>query len=156
MTSNEADFPAKQSKAKQDTRLSHPHAHDRRTECSEATTHPRTTSSRRVKSLSSSRFDTLFKTGRRASGESLRIMALPGQGLLGVAASKALGCHAWRKRQKRRIKAVWPSLLPSKKLDWICLARPSIYSKTHEELVEEMLRLKNEIEDFAKEEGWLE
>ena len=83
-------------------------------------------------------------------------MALPGQGLFGVAASKALGCHAWRKRQKRRIKAIWPSLQSSEKLDWICLARPSIVTKSHEELAEEMLRLKNEIEDFAKEEGWLE
>lgn len=83
-------------------------------------------------------------------------MALPGQGLLGVAASKALGCHARRKRQKRRIKAIWPSLEPSQHLDWICLARPSIYSKTHEQLLEEMVRLKAEIEDFAKQEGWIE
>lgn len=83
-------------------------------------------------------------------------MALPGQGLFGVAASKALGCHARRKRQKRRIIAAWPSLLPSAKLDWICLARPSIYGKSHEELVAEMLRLKNEIEEFAEKEGWLE
>ncbi len=155
MTSNEADFPAKQSKAKQDTRLSHPHAHDRRTERSEATTHPRTTSSRRVKSLSSSRFDAIFKSGFRASSESLRIMALPGQGLFGVTASKAIGCHARRKRHKRRIKAVWPALQPSPFLDCICLARPSILTKSHEELVEEMTRLKNEVEEFAKNEGWL-
>lgn len=79
-------------------------------------------------------------------------MALKGQGLFGVAASKAIGCHARRNRQKRRIKAAWQTLNQSCELDWICVAKPSIVDAPFDEIVAELRILAVELEAKSAEE----
>lgn len=78
-------------------------------------------------------------------------MALKGQGLFGVATSKAIGCHARRNRQKRRIKAAWQEIGASRQLDWICVVKPSIVEASFEEIVAELKGLASQLEVLADE-----
>ena len=44
---------------------------------------------------------------------------MPGTGLFGIATAKAIGCHAWRNRQKRRIRAASQSLTGRENFDLV-------------------------------------
>lgn len=76
-------------------------------------------------------------------------MALEGQGLFGVATSKAIGCHARRNRQKRRIKAAWQEIVASPQLDWICVVKPSIVEAPFAEIVDELRGLAAQLDVLA-------
>lgn len=76
-------------------------------------------------------------------------MALEGQGLFGIATSKAIGCHARRNRQKRRVRAAWQMVKASAEKDWICVVKPSIEEASFEEIVAELRRLAAQMEVLA-------
>ncbi|MBL8087276.1 MAG: ribonuclease P protein component [Chthonomonas sp.] len=48
----------------------------------------------------------VFREGKRERSPSFRLMSLPGSGLVGIATSKSIGCHARRNRIKRRAREV--------------------------------------------------
>jgi ribonuclease P protein component len=70
----------------------------------------------------------------------LRTSALPGDGKIGFATPKKLGCHARRNRQRRRLQAAIREIDRSKypPLDLIVIASSGIGSVGMRELVEEL------------------
>jgi len=56
--------------------------------------------------LKKPRFQILFDKGQRQDSTNLRILSYPGNGGLGIATSKKIGCHARRNHCKRKIVAI--------------------------------------------------
>lgn len=50
------------------------------------------------------RFEEIFRDGKRVSGVYCRISAIPGKGLIGWATSKKIGCTPRRNKVKRRFR----------------------------------------------------
>lgn len=139
--SDEANFSTEQPKAPQDARIPHPHAHDRRAQRTEASPPPRPRAPRRIKKgLSKERFEAIFAEGRRASGRLLTVRTLPGEGRLGIATAKKIGCHARRNRARCRVREAIRSLeiASSLNLDWIVTVSPSGANAGMEELKAEV------------------
>lgn len=77
----------------------------------------------------------------------MTIAALQGTGLVGVATSKTIGCHARRNRQKRRIVAVlqetagiWDGL------DLVVTVKPATEQATPQEIEDELKNLVTEMQ----------
>ncbi|MBS1713374.1 MAG: ribonuclease P protein component [Armatimonadetes bacterium] len=88
------------------------------------------------------RFDELFSQGQRAVGRLFRVCSLPGEGLVGFATARAIGCHARRNRAKRRARAAFNALPPlSVRADMAVLVREEAAKAEWNELVEELGRL---------------
>ncbi|MBN9502217.1 MAG: ribonuclease P protein component [Armatimonadetes bacterium] len=58
------------------------------------------------KGLSKPRFEAVFQGGKRVSTRHFRLSATFGEGRVGIATSKKIGCHARRNWVKRRIRAI--------------------------------------------------
>lgn len=130
----------------QNTRFSHPNANDGRPQCSKAPPNEGATAIGRLKGPNRQRFEEIFATGSRASGERLRVYALPGSGLLGIATARAIGEKPQRNRQRRRIRESIRLLdLCTNSWDIIIFAKPSITHATFEEIQEEARRHINDL-----------
>jgi ribonuclease P protein component len=102
--SHEANLSAEQPQTRHDARIPRADAHDRRTERPEAPPRQGPPQDRRLRGPSKPRFETIFTEGRRASGTLARVIALPGQGFLGISTSKKIGNRPRRNRAKRRFR----------------------------------------------------
>ncbi|MCW5940551.1 MAG: ribonuclease P protein component [Fimbriimonadaceae bacterium] len=60
-----------------------------------------------MKGPGKARFEEIFSKGQQVSSESFRLCWSSGTGQIGVATSRAIGCHARRNRQKRRALAAF-------------------------------------------------
>ena len=79
------------------------------------------------------------------NGRHFRVCSLPGTGLVGVATTKRIGCHARRNRQKRRAReAVNATGLGFVDLDMAVLVRETADKTSFDELTEELKRLLEE------------
>jgi len=71
-----------------------------------------------------------------------RVCSLPGEGLVGFATAKVIGCHVRRNRAKRRARAAFNALKPlSVKVDMAVLVRGEAAKADWNECVEELGRL---------------
>ena len=67
----------------------------------------------------------MFREGKREGGETCRLMALSGTGLVGFATSKKIGNTPQRNRAKRRARESWRSLEHrASNLDYVVLVTP--------------------------------
>ena len=80
--------------------------------------------------LSKTRFESVFKNGKRVSTPNLKLTADRGQGRVGIATAKKIGCHARRNWVKRRIRESISSLESELRtdLDYILIATPNVVS----------------------------
>lgn len=79
------------------------------------------------------------------NGKHFRVCSLPGQGHVGFATAKKIGCHARRNRQKRRAReALNASDFPIVGLDIAVLVRDGADAVGFDELTEELKRLLEE------------
>lgn len=77
----------------------------------------------------------------------MSLSALPGEGLVGVAASRKIGSHARRNRVKRRIREIARLAHGSLKgLDTVVIAKTAADGAGFEELQNEFLELIDELE----------
>ena len=67
----------------------------------------------------------MFREGKREGGETCRLLALTGTGLVGFATSKKIGNTPQRNRAKRRARACWRAYSTRRSnLDYIVLVTP--------------------------------
>lgn len=77
----------------------------------------------------------------------MTLSALPGEGLVGVAASRKIGSHARRNRVKRRIREIARLVHERLKgLDTVVIAKTAADGAGFEELQSEFLELIDELE----------
>lgn len=89
------------------------------------------------------RFEAIFAEGARHGGPSLRLVVLPGTGLVGVATAKKLGGKPPRNRQKRRVKEAFRLAGgPLPDTDVVIVAGERAARRTFEELVAECADLR--------------
>ncbi|MFY9233557.1 MAG: ribonuclease P protein component [Fimbriimonadaceae bacterium] len=91
---------------------------------------------------SKTRFEEIFKEGKRAAGRFCRLTALPGTGLIGIATSKKIGNAPQRNKAKRRFREVFRTLAekldPS--MDYIAVAFPESADVKLDEIRSELAR----------------
>jgi ribonuclease P protein component len=82
----------------------------------------------------------VFQKGRRVSSPNFRLSSDQGQGRIGIATSKKIGCHARRNWVKRRIREsifnLESNLRPD--LDYIVIATPNVVALEFEAVREEL------------------
>ena len=82
----------------------------------------------------------MFAEGKRASTSLYRLSAGPGDGRVGIATSKKIGCHARRNREKRRgreaIRALRGELKPH--LNYVLVILPAAESVGEASRVEDL------------------
>ena len=92
------------------------------------------------KGLSKNQFDAVFKNGKRVSTPNFRLSAERGEGRIGIATSKKIGCHARRNWVKRRIresiKSLESNLRPD--LDYIVIATPNVSELAFPQIAQEL------------------
>lgn len=145
---NEAHFSTQQSQATEDARLPSAHANHRRPERPEAPPSPRPASpSRLTHGPTKARFEQIYKEGKRVSGGSCRIIALPGEGLVGFATSRSIGSKPRRNRLKRRFRDALRSQqeIIDSRLDYILMLLPSAEQTTYAAIREEVATLINRV-----------
>jgi ribonuclease P protein component len=144
LVDDEAYVSTQQPQAEQDARVPCEDADDGRPERAQAQAREGAQAIGRVKGLSRARFEEVYSKGKRASGENLRIHALPGAGLIGIATSRRIGNRPMRNRQKRRaMEAVKGMDLNG--LDIAVTVKPSAGAKSLDELRDELRNLVMEI-----------
>jgi ribonuclease P protein component len=95
---------------------------------------------------SKTRFEKIFKEGKRSAGRLCRLTALPGTGYIGIATSKKIGNNPQRNRAKRRFREVLRELRERLNpcLDYVVIALPS---STEARLTEISAKLRSMIEN---------
>ncbi|MBC8065111.1 MAG: ribonuclease P protein component [Chlorobia bacterium] len=98
------------------------------------------TRSLRKPGLSKTKFEAVFKGGKRVSTSNFRLTADKGEGRVGVATSKKIGCHARRNWVKRRIRESIYSFESSLRtdLDYIVIATPNVLTMDFVAIREEL------------------
>ncbi|HVT11631.1 MAG TPA: ribonuclease P protein component [Fimbriimonadaceae bacterium] len=94
------------------------------------------------------RFDEIFTEGKRVQGKFCRISALPGNGKLGFATTKKIGCHARRNQVRRRFQAALQEIefTPNPPLDLIVIIGMGALGVEFAEVKEELKALLKKIE----------
>ena len=145
---NEAHFSTQQPQATEDARLPRADEDHGRTERPQATPRPGPTPAGRVvKGPSKARFEQIFKDGKRVSGGLCRIIALPGNGLVGLATSRNIGSKPRRNKLKRRFREALRSQkeIIDSSLDYILMLLPSAEPSTYTAIREELATLFNKV-----------
>ncbi|MBX3112715.1 MAG: ribonuclease P protein component [Fimbriimonadaceae bacterium] len=84
----------------------------------------------------------MFDHGLRVSGPLLTINLLPGSGLVGVATSRSIGCHARRNRNRRRVReAVRLTTSQDPAFDMALVAKSTVDGCDFQALRDEVVRL---------------
>lgn len=98
--------------------------------------------------LSKSQFEKLFKEGKRVQGDLVRLLALPGEGRLGIATSKKLGSKPARNRCKRRIREAFKAqpTRPENGLDYVVVAFQASGQAPFQQIADELKRLTAELD----------
>jgi ribonuclease P protein component len=141
---DEANVPTQQPEAKEDARLPGQDAHDGRPERPQATPLEGAKADRRLKGPSRARFEELYSTGQRANGDTYRIHALPGSGLVGIATQRKIGNTPRRNRQRRRTREALVGI-ETGGLDIAVTVKPEAREQSIDELREELRRLVAEL-----------
>ena len=102
-----------------------------------------------IRGPSKTRFDTIFREGKRAAGRHCRLTALPGEGFVGVATSKKIGNKPQRNRAKRRFREVLRELEDrlDPRLDYVVMALPSSTEAKLEEISSDLRSLVGSINE---------
>lgn len=92
---------------------------------------------------SKARFETIFTEGKRVSGDFLKVIAIQGSGLIGIATSRALGNRPKRNRIRRQIQAALrlESSLTSSELDIVIQAGKKTSEHSFDTIRSEMATL---------------
>ncbi|HMS53810.1 MAG TPA: ribonuclease P protein component [Fimbriimonadaceae bacterium] len=98
--------------------------------------------------LTKSQFEKLFKEGKRVQGDLVRLLALPGDGRLGIATSKKIGNKPDRNRCKRRIREAFKAqpTRPHFGLDIVVVAFEASANAPFQQIANEVSRLTSELE----------
>jgi ribonuclease P protein component len=102
-----------------------------------------------VKGPRKGRFETIFRDGKRVSGDLCRLYAYPGQGKIGVSTAKKIGSHARRNRVKRRFREAirtQPDML-DRRLDYVVVVNAGSADAPFEPVKSELRALFGKIND---------
>lgn len=143
-TGNEAHFPAEQPQAAQDPWVPRQDADDRWPQRLKATAGqgPQAIGSLGINGPSKARFEAIFSSGWRVSGQFCRLVALPGTGMAGFATSKKIGSNPRRNRIKRRFRETLRSTdLVRPGFDYVIVILPSAEGATQDQIKEDVTRV---------------
>ena len=90
------------------------------------------------------RFQAILDEGFRVGGKLISVVAVPAlaQPKAGIATPRAVGCHARRNRQRRRLRAALRNLTPLLGgMEIVVLSRLSLVEATHQEISSELQQL---------------
>lgn len=95
------------------------------------------------KGLSKAEFDRIYSTGLKESGKLARILFASGEGKVGFATPKKVGCHARRNRLKRQMREAVRTTVKSELLPFsmVVSATTAAVSASYEELSSEIFQL---------------
>jgi ribonuclease P protein component len=87
-----------------------------------------------MKGPSKARFEEIYASSSRRDAGPLSLRFLPGEGLVGIATPRSLGCIARRNRQKRRLREAFRASGPPPGFDFVLVARASIAKASFSEI----------------------
>lgn len=142
---HEANISTQQPQAQQEARIPSQDGNERRSERAASQKATGTPQDQCLRGPSRRRFDEIYRDGDRANGDFLRLLALPGTGLVGIAVTRSLGCNARRNLFRRRMREIARISGGQPSADLVVLVKAGANGQTFQALSDEFRQLVAEV-----------